>query len=56
MGYDESVSSIIEKHKWSIICLHLEDIFEKVVHEFYAHVNSPDSPTSILFDEDHSNT
>ncbi|KAL1081351.1 hypothetical protein V6Z11_D09G058600 [Gossypium hirsutum] len=61
MGYDESVSSIVEQHGWDIFCLHPEDVLGRVVREFYAHVKSVDSSfiyvrgTSIPFDEDHIN-
>ncbi|KAL1067128.1 hypothetical protein V6Z11_D12G108400 [Gossypium hirsutum] len=61
MGYDESISSIVEKHNWSRFCLHLGDDEGKVVREFYAHVNSSDFPfiyvrgKSVPFDEDHIN-
>lgn len=61
MGYDELVSSIVEKHGWKIFCLDPDDVLGKVVREFYAHINSPDNPfiyvcgTSVPFDVDHIN-
>ncbi|KAH1063842.1 hypothetical protein J1N35_028829, partial [Gossypium stocksii] len=44
IGYDEFVSSIVEKHGWNIFCLHYKDILGKIFREFYAHVNSLYSP------------
>lgn len=57
LGYDESISSIVDKHGWQIFCLHLEDVLTKVVCEFYAHITSPNNVfiyvpgASVLFDE-----
>ncbi|KAH1107841.1 hypothetical protein J1N35_011609, partial [Gossypium stocksii] len=61
MGYEKSISSIVEQHGWGIFYLHPEDILGRVVREFYAHIKSPDPPfiyvqgTFVLFDEDHIN-
>ncbi|KAL1062948.1 hypothetical protein V6Z11_D13G113700 [Gossypium hirsutum] len=61
MGYDEYVYSIVETHGWNIFCLHPKNVLGKIVHKFYAYVNSLDSSfiyikgTSIPFDEDHIN-
>lgn len=41
MRYDESVTSIIEKHDWQIFCVQSDDFLTKVVREFYAHLMSP---------------
>ncbi|KAH1097168.1 hypothetical protein J1N35_014089 [Gossypium stocksii] len=57
MGYDESISSIVEKHGWQIFHLHLEGVLTKVVREFYAHLTPLNNAfiyvrgVSVLFDE-----
>ncbi|KAH1096934.1 hypothetical protein J1N35_013855 [Gossypium stocksii] len=44
MRYDESVSSIVEKHGWNAFSLQPEDVLGKIILEFYANVNLQDSP------------
>ncbi|XP_016681318.1 uncharacterized protein [Gossypium hirsutum] len=59
--YGPAISSIVEKHGWQILCLHLDDVLTKVVKEFYAHLTSPENAfiyvhgVLVLFDEDSIN-
>ncbi|KAK5825665.1 hypothetical protein PVK06_020523 [Gossypium arboreum] len=61
MGYDKSVSSIMEKHGWQIFCIHPDNVLGKVAREFYAHITSSNNPfiyvrgISFPFDEDRTN-
>ncbi|KAK5812582.1 hypothetical protein PVK06_028017 [Gossypium arboreum] len=56
--YTEAISLVVEKHGLGIFYLYPDDVFPKVVKDFYAHITSLDnafiyvSGTSVLFDED----
>ncbi|KAK5825557.1 hypothetical protein PVK06_020406 [Gossypium arboreum] len=61
MSYTEAISSVVEQCEWQIFCLHPNDVFSKVVKEFYAHLTSPENTfiyvrgASVLFDSDSIN-
>ncbi|KAK5845823.1 hypothetical protein PVK06_002053 [Gossypium arboreum] len=50
MGYDTSISSVVEKHGWQIFCLHLKDVLTKLFREFSAHITVPNN-TLYMFEE-----
>ncbi|KAH1082572.1 hypothetical protein J1N35_022333 [Gossypium stocksii] len=62
LGYDTSISSIVEKHGWKLFCSHSGNVLPKMVREFYTHLTSPNNAfiyvrvVPVQFDKDFINS